>query len=283
MTTPQEVIAAAIVEELRNQTRKIGVAGTIKNLVSEGPDGGTDRVVIEGVWNLDKVGEALLDEGHLVEAPEWRCFFCDEVFTDRTAAALHFGVDEDCDPACRIKGAEGGLVRALRDAEAQAASVMAQLHAESTDTHRAYAQMQHRHLGAVASAEQVGYDKGLRDMRQQVEVLSRALLWRGDPVRLARTREDWQQTVDEAVRFVRDHPEEGMPSIPAGATLMADGMTYMVRHNPNCPAPFEARMTRTVIDMLPPADSRDAIGYGASFEDAVLEAMGALATQRGQA
>lgn len=50
-------------------------------------------------------------------ARHWRCFFCDEVFTDRRAAALHFGVDEDCEPACRIKGAEGGLLKALRDVD----------------------------------------------------------------------------------------------------------------------------------------------------------------------
>lgn len=36
------------------------------------------------------------------EAIEWRCFFCDEVFTERREAWLHFG-EESCDsdvPAC---------------------------------------------------------------------------------------------------------------------------------------------------------------------------------------
>lgn len=212
--TPQEQIAAVIVAELREQLNSDDNKGDIGWVDT---DLGTDRVTLDGTFNIDRIGEALLDAGKVAaqRPTEWRCFHCGDVFRDRACAAAHFGADEDAKPACQIKGAEGGLVRALRDAEAQAASVMAQMHAESTDVHRAYAQMQSRHVGAVRAAEEAGYERGLADMRHQVEVLSRALCWHGDRARMATTREEWQQTVDEAVKFVTDNPEEGRPSFPS--------------------------------------------------------------------
>ncbi len=33
---------------------------------------------------------------------EWRCFQCDEVFTDRAKALLHFGLMETVPPRCCI-------------------------------------------------------------------------------------------------------------------------------------------------------------------------------------
>src|SRR3546814_7963692 len=35
-------------------------------------------------------------------APEWRCFHCDETFTDAAAAREHFGVTECEDPICGV-------------------------------------------------------------------------------------------------------------------------------------------------------------------------------------
>lgn len=55
---------------------------------------------------------------------KWRCFFCDEVFTDRRAAWLHFG-ESNCDsdvPACidPLRTDEKARLKELRDAQAYA-------------------------------------------------------------------------------------------------------------------------------------------------------------------
>lgn len=96
----------------------------------------------------------------------WTCFHCGETFTDRRCAALHFGADEQSAPACRIKaGAEGSLLRALREAEQQAAEAWAALHSESSDFAKAYHRATARHTQALQAAEELGYERGLRDAR----------------------------------------------------------------------------------------------------------------------
>lgn len=47
---------------------------------------------------------------------EWRCFHCDEVFTNAEAAAKHFGVAQDHRPGCveKLTAPEKNLVLALR-------------------------------------------------------------------------------------------------------------------------------------------------------------------------
>jgi hypothetical protein len=68
----------------------------------------------------------------------WRCFHCDETFTDREAASLHFGNDEirhsmgehieaAAAPACQIKARDGGLLAALRHAEGEIINLHAQV------------------------------------------------------------------------------------------------------------------------------------------------------------
>lgn len=93
----------------------------------------------------------------------WRCFHCGDVFTDERCARLHFGRDEGSTPACIIKGAEGGLLKALRDAEEQADDAIQAMHAESTDAARAYHQQRCRHNRALIAAEEAGYERGLAD------------------------------------------------------------------------------------------------------------------------
>jgi hypothetical protein len=46
---------------------------------------------------------------------EWRCFHCDELFTEEAEAREHFGTDESKTPACRLPA---GDVRHIRDLEA---------------------------------------------------------------------------------------------------------------------------------------------------------------------
>ncbi|MCA1199174.1 hypothetical protein K9B35_14445 [Sphingomonas sp. R647] len=50
---------------------------------------------------------------------------------------------------------------------------------------------------------------------RQIEILRRALAWHGDALRMATTREEWQQEIDAALVWVRQNPEEGYPSFPS--------------------------------------------------------------------
>jgi hypothetical protein len=64
-----------------------------------------------------------------------------------------------------------------------------------------------KHSERAAVGEIVERDKAIANLR-------RALVWHGDPARMATTREAWQQDVDEAICWVRDHPEDGYPARP---------------------------------------------------------------------
>lgn len=144
----------------------------------------------------------------------WRCFHCGDVLRDERAARTHFGADEGRTPACQIKASEGGLVQALREAEDEVERVHTQLHAESADGLRALQNNLGRHRTALVAMEETGYERGLADQAHTVAILRRALAWHGDPQRMATTREEWQQEIDEAIRWVKDNPEEGRPSFP---------------------------------------------------------------------
>lgn len=100
--------------------------------------------------------------------PHWRCFHCDEVFYDTNAAKLHFGMDQCSDPACKIKmGAEGSLVKALRQSESELADAWAVIHNESTEAAKAYYAQQSRHGDQLRAAEEAGYERGLADGRAE--------------------------------------------------------------------------------------------------------------------
>jgi len=213
MTTPQETIAAAILAELRAQMNSDENKGDIGWIDSEN---GTDQVVLDGRFNLDRVGEALLDAELVLVSPEatWRCFHCDGLFYSEHAARAHFGPHEGRTPACQIKASEGGLVRALREAEEEAEKAWSVVHSEGADGLQAWRGAMSRNHQAVVSAEETGYERGIRDQAKTVENLRRALAWHGDLARMATTRESWQQDVDEAIRWVKDNPEEGLASFP---------------------------------------------------------------------
>ena len=95
----------------------------------------------------------------------WRCFHCGDVFHDQRSAKLHFGPDEGATPACLVKGADGGLLEALRRAEADAADAWHAVHSESADGVKAYRSNLSRHHTALRAAEEVGYERGMADMR----------------------------------------------------------------------------------------------------------------------
>lgn len=132
----------------------------------------------------------------------WRCFHCDETFTDRRCAAAHFGGDEDAEPACKIKmGGERTMLDALRRAEKAAGDATFAMLNESTEAAQAYYAQQGRHAEQLTAAEQTGYERGLRDAQAHPETLGLtaatppapeaeklrvALEWYGEQARLAR-------------------------------------------------------------------------------------------------
>lgn len=95
---------------------------------------------------------------------QWRCFFCDAVFTRRVDAVEHFGDDEGATAACQIKGHEHLLVAKIREQERVILS-----HLQETDPLlRAMETMQAEHAEALRRAEETGYARGVRDMRGQL-------------------------------------------------------------------------------------------------------------------
>ncbi len=94
----------------------------------------------------------------------WTCFHCGETFTTLDGARVHFGGSMDQQPGCieRVRlGSERGLLMALRDAEERLARYMD----EDSDIHRAMCAMQGRHTSQLRTAEEAGYERGLRDAR----------------------------------------------------------------------------------------------------------------------
>jgi hypothetical protein len=93
-------------------------------------------------------------------AVEWRCFHCDEVFTEPEAAQDHFG-DMTDQPACQLNALEGGILALYREAQRE-------LHTwrvEDNASAREFYALGAKHHTALRDAEQAGYDKGLADSR----------------------------------------------------------------------------------------------------------------------
>lgn len=100
----------------------------------------------------------------------WRCFHCDELFTDRGAAALHFGEDLMADPACKLTAMEGGLLALIRAQEQQ----LQVFRTEETASYREFYALGARHAEAVRRAEEAGYARGLVDAKDVQAVESAA-------------------------------------------------------------------------------------------------------------
>lgn len=83
----------------------------------------------------------------------WRCFHCDETFTDAKEAALHFGTTQAQKPACQLN------LKWLRYVERQ----LERYRDEDTDLHRQMHAMASRHQTELRREEEKGYARGLRD------------------------------------------------------------------------------------------------------------------------
>lgn len=105
-------------------------------------------------------------------ADGWLCFHCGDRFTDRREAKLHFGGEMDSVPACKIKGSEGGLVKAVRDAQLECARLLQQLHDDGGEVMQAYHSMSRRFSETARACEETGFQRGV----DQCFDLIRALL-----------------------------------------------------------------------------------------------------------
>lgn len=86
----------------------------------------------------------------------WRCFYCDEVFTDRESAHLHFGAGNLLDqktPGCQIDIA---AYRAMEE-------TVRRYQEEDAPIHRQMYRMETEHRYALQRAEERGYELGLKD------------------------------------------------------------------------------------------------------------------------
>ena len=86
----------------------------------------------------------------------WRCFHCDEVFTDPKEARTHFGAIQGDKAVCALSHDE------IRHME----WCLRRYREEDTDLHRQIALMQCEHTQALMRAEESGYAKGLKDGRE---------------------------------------------------------------------------------------------------------------------
>ena len=93
----------------------------------------------------------------------WTCFHCGDTFTTPGSARDHFGHDPGSATACKIKaGGERGLLMELRKAEDELTRYRNEDQALARDLYT----LQSRHSGALMDAENLGYERGLRDYQK---------------------------------------------------------------------------------------------------------------------
>jgi len=117
--------------------------------------------------------------GASAQAMTWRCFHCNEVFTDVAEAQVHFGSDQYSTPACQLTALEGGLVRFLREQEEE----LRRYRSEDTASYREFYALGAEHSVKLRREEERGYAKGHEDaelvaaeiMRKHTEAIRSAL------------------------------------------------------------------------------------------------------------
>lgn len=94
---------------------------------------------------------------------QWRCFHCDEVFTNVRAAGIHFGADCASTCACVLPH-EQHLVEHIRDLEKQ----LDEYRTESNSIMRSIMTLEADHQQALVREEEKGYERGMLDMRKEL-------------------------------------------------------------------------------------------------------------------
>ena len=96
---------------------------------------------------------------------QWRCFFCDDVFSSRREAALHFGAFDSCEPditACKLMSHQQNLLEYIRGLEEEVRLYQAENH----PTIKAVFAVEDKMRRAVIHAEEEGYSRGISDMKK---------------------------------------------------------------------------------------------------------------------
>jgi hypothetical protein len=126
-----------------------------ENILERGPTAPTERDARDGIAAIDAAlaRAPLPAQGDGSETQRWTCFHCGDSFTDRAAAALHFGSTERQEPICGVSQ------QRYREMELR----MEAYNAEDADIHREMHRMRNEHQQALRRAEEDGYAKGLRD------------------------------------------------------------------------------------------------------------------------
>lgn len=95
----------------------------------------------------------------MAQEKTWRCFHCDEYFTDREEAALHFGTLLGDEPGCKLNKLEGGLLGLLRQAHLELRSYRE----EDTALLRQVWSLGAESNTKIREAEERGYARGMKD------------------------------------------------------------------------------------------------------------------------
>jgi hypothetical protein len=97
----------------------------------------------------------------------WRCFHCEEVFTDVAAAREHFGRDQGEEPGCllRMQPGDAPLLTLIRKLQDELSEVRYQLCEGDSATDRRMFAMSAEYHTALIREEEKGYARGLRDAR----------------------------------------------------------------------------------------------------------------------
>lgn len=101
------------------------------------------------------------------QAKSWRCFFCDEVFTDPREAQVHFGAEEHNTVACKIMPHQQKIMEYIRYLETTIRSYIADRHADSHPLLQSVWVLQAQMDQKVRAAEEQGFARGVQAMRAQ--------------------------------------------------------------------------------------------------------------------
>jgi hypothetical protein len=99
-------------------------------------------------------------------APTWRCFHCDETFTDREQARLHFGDSEHQQALCTIDAAHFRWMEAQHRRNVD----------DDSEALRTIARLAGEHETLRLRAEELGYERGLRDAKKHPAALGLQLI-----------------------------------------------------------------------------------------------------------
>ncbi len=101
---------------------------------------------------------------------QWRCFFCDELFTDKAKAAQHFGAFEACEAdevACKLLPHQEKVLKYIRELETHVRKLQSQVHEDSHPLLASLYDLQGEMASREKTAEEKGYAKGVADMMKQ--------------------------------------------------------------------------------------------------------------------